>query len=288
MSLKEYLEANYSMTATRGYYNLIQLFLAFCYEPEKANYQDIMGYIQHLRERDLNPKTLRHHLFAVKIYYRYLLAVGLRNDHPCQQLYLKDKINRAIDIQSLYPMAYMQEFLDNYEAGKKNKFTEIREKALIGLLIYQGVTVLEISQLNVEDLDLEKGTILIPKNRNTNSRSLALKSNQILLLQRYINETRKGLLRKDKPTKALFLGYHGQRIYPNVINGLINYGRKKSEKLLPIKIRQSVILHLLKSGHNLRVVQVFIGHKRISSTEVYKQSDIEGLKGVIDRLHPLS
>ncbi|MGB5700425.1 tyrosine-type recombinase/integrase, partial [Muriicola sp.] len=268
------------------------------YRPEKASYQDVMHYIQHLRENNKHPKTIRNHLFAIKIYYRYLVAEGKRNDHPCQYLYLQDSINRAADVQSLYPMKQMEGFLETYQAGKKNKATEVREKVLIGLLIYQGLTVLEISQLNIEDLNLQKGTISIKENAKTNSRTLDLKSNQILLLQQYINGTRKQLLeRVQKKSKvypsetecrrALIIDYSGRRIAPHDINRLINYGRKKTEQMKPIKIRQSLIAHLIKSGNNLRVVQVFAGHKRISTTEAYKQSDLEELKAVIDQLHPL-
>ncbi len=288
MSLEDYLQVNYSSTAIRGYYNLIQSFLSFTYSPEKASYQDIINYLQHLRETNKHPKTIRNHLFAIKIYYRYLVVIGIRQDHPCQYLYLQDKINREVDVQSLYSMHQMEAFLASYQAGRKNKETETREKVLIGLLIYQGLTVLEISQLNLEDLNLEKGTVHIKENAKTNGRTLDLKPHQILLLQHYINQTRKALLQKtDKKSNALFLGYSGNSILPHDINRLINYGRKKHEEMKPLKIRQSVIMHLLKSGNNLRVVQVFAGHKRISSTEAYRQSDLEELKAVIDKLHPL-
>ncbi|MFY0598056.1 MAG: tyrosine-type recombinase/integrase, partial [Cyclobacteriaceae bacterium] len=281
MSLQEYLQANYSPTATKGYHNLIRSFLAFTYRPEKATYQDITGYIQHLRDNNKHPKTVRNHLFSIKIYYQWLVKTGQRPDHPCQYLFLQDKINRAVDIQSLHSMKQMEEFLASYQAGKKNKATELRERVLIGLLIYQGLTVLEISQLDIEDLNLEKGTIRVAENVKTNGRILDLKPNQILLLQQYINETRKQLLERVKEeSKALIIDYSGRRIYPHDINRLINYGRKKTEQMKPIKIRQSVIMHLLKSGNNLRVVQVFAGHKTISSTEAYKQSDLEELKAV--------
>ncbi len=61
----------------------------------------------------------------------------------------------------------------------------------------------------------------------------------------------------------------------------------ETEKMQPLKIRQSVIAHLLKNGNDLRVVQVFAGHKRASATEGYKQSGLEQLKAIIDKLHPL-
>ena len=52
-------------------------------------------------------------------------------------------------------------------------------------------------------------------------------------------------------------------------------------------IRQSVIANLLKSGHDLRLVQVFAGHKYPGATENYRQTGIEELKAGIEKYHPL-
>ena len=52
-------------------------------------------------------------------------------------------------------------------------------------------------------------------------------------------------------------------------------------------IRQSVIVNLLKSGHDLRLVQVFAGHKYPSSTEKYRQTEVEELKNEVLKYHPL-
>jgi integrase/recombinase XerD len=51
--------------------------------------------------------------------------------------------------------------------------------------------------------------------------------------------------------------------------------------------RQSVIANLLKQGHDLRLVQVFAGHKHPSSTERYRQTGVEELKAGIIKYHPL-
>jgi integrase/recombinase XerD len=51
-------------------------------------------------------------------------------------------------------------------------------------------------------------------------------------------------------------------------------------------IRQSVIAQLLKQGHDLSVVQAFAGHKYPSSTERYRQNEIETLKAAVQQYHP--
>ena len=294
MELETYLKENYSPTATNSYLYLIDRYTSLMHDPESATYSDVMNYIAALREaknrsgRHLHPKTIRNHLFAIKIYYRYLMAAGKRKDHPCQFLYLKDKINRAVDVQSLYTMENMQRFFEAFNPSKKSKPAAGREKVVISLLIYQALTVLEIAQLNVSDLSLDQGTIQIKGNVKNNGRTLDLKPSQIMLLHNYLNETRAQLLTKNQTeSEALLVGNTGNRILPHGISRTINRGRKPSEKMQPLKIRQSVIAHLLKSGNDLRLVQVFAGHRRAASTEAYKQTGLEELKALIDTLHPL-
>ncbi len=288
MELETYLKDKYSPRSIVQYQYLIGRYKSLVYTPEKANYQDVMDYVARLREEKKHPKTIRAHLFAIKIYYHYLVAQGKRADHPCKFLFLKDKINRAIDVQSLYSMPQMEKFLVSYHPNIKNEPTKQRETVIISLLIYQALTVLEISQLNTQDLDLEKGTITIHRNIKINGRVLDLKSSQIMLLHNYLNETRNTLLEQNKTTdEALIIRNTGTRILPHGISRTINCNRKPTEKMKPSKIRQSVIAHLLKSGNDLRIVQVFAGHKRAASTEEYKQTGLEELKAAIDKLHPL-
>lgn len=288
MELDDYLQQNYSPTAIGSYRYIIRTYCAQTYRPEKAGYQDVMNYIAQLRESGKHPKTIRNHLFGIKIYYRWLLAIGKRKDHPCQFLYLKDKINRAIDVQSLYTMPKMEKFLENYKPKPKYEAMARREKAVISLLIYQALTVLEISQLDLADLNLDEGTVKMNGNVKNNGRTLDLKPSQIMLLHKYIGVTREQLLTKHKTeSEALIISNTGKRIPPHGISRTINQNRKETEKMKPLKIRQSVIAHLLKNGNDLRVVQVFAGHKRAGATEEYKQSGLEELKAVIDKLHPL-
>ena len=68
---------------------------------------------------------------------------------------------------------------------------------------------------------------------------------------------------------------------------MINKGKARHEKLTPLKIRQSVITHLLKEKNDTRIVQAFAGHRRTASTEAYQQTGLEELKKAINELHPL-
>lgn len=290
MKLSEYLRENYSPTAIVSYEQIIDRFLLFTGEKATtATYQDILDYISYLRKQNKHPKTIRNNLYGIKIYYRWLVKTGQRNDHPCQHLYLKDKINRAIPIENLYTTEQLKNLLKNYEYrplknhSPKREQIEQRNKVILSLLIYQALTALEITQLEVENVNLEKAEIFIKSNVKNKERTLHLKANQILLLHQYIHEIRPKLSPK---TPALVINYRGESIISQSVIDAINSPNQK-ERVSPLKIRQSVIAHLLKQGNDLRIVQVFAGHRSSASTEAYRQTGLEELKASINKLHPL-
>jgi len=289
MTLEHYLEENYSPTAVRSYVNLIKRYrITLGESADQANHKQVLDYIGTLRQQQLHPKSIRNHLFAIKIYYNYLVTIKKRTDHPCKYLYLKDQINRQIQVENLYTSQQLEELYNTYQS--KQTANQRRDKIIIGLLIYQALTVLEITQLQLHDINLEQATIHIKANHKNKQRELSLKPNQILLIHQYLTKDRKHFSHKQPPRKRtnhFILNTNGQPIWKGAINRIINKGKPKQQRLQPIKIRQSVISHLLKQNHNIRIVQEFAGHRRTASTEAYKQSGLEELKTVISKLHPL-
>lgn len=289
MNLQQYLKNEYSKTSTSGYEAMINRFLlALGSKAEKASYTDVLDYIGLLREQNLHPKSLRNNLFAIKIYYRFLVATGKRNDHPCQFLYLKDQINRAIQVEALYPKETIENLFESWES--KNKINQTRDKIIISLLVYQALTVLEITQIKVSDINLEDGTVKVKGNSKNKGRTLSLKPKQILLFHNYLKTEFKIYRNKQKPSKRqeyFLLSEEGLQLYQGGINRMINGNKDQQNKLIPLKIRQSVIAHLLKENNDIRIVQEFAGHRRTASTEAYKQTGLEELKSAIDKLHPL-
>lgn len=289
MTLEDYLKQNYSPTAVRSYVNLIKRYkLTLGETADQASHKLVLDYIGTLRQQQLHPKSLRNHLFAIKIYYNYLVKTGKRADHPCKHLYLKDQINRQIQVENLYTPQQLEQLYNTYQS--KQSANQQRDKIIIGLLIYQALTVLEITQLKTQDINLEQATIQIKANHKNKQRELSLRPNQILLIHQYLTKDRKHFSHKQPPrkrTKHFILNTNGQPMWKGAINRIINKGKSKQQRLQPIKIRQSVISHLLKQNHNIRIVQEFAGHRRTASTEAYKQSGLEELKTVISKLHPL-
>jgi integrase/recombinase XerD len=292
-TLKTWIAGQYSKNSVKNYLQLIDRYRTFTNVPEAATYQDVIDYVAYLRSLNKHPKTLRNHLFAIKMYYRYLVETGQRTHHPCQHLQLKDRINRAVDVQSLYPIKTLETFLnecsDKTPPKKTGQAQEIRQKVVASLLVYQALTAQELVGLNESDIDLEKALVNVTGSSKQNGRTLDLKPMQIMLLHKYATQAREKLLvsGSELSTEALIITRYGKRPLSGSVTAMANYGKENQEKLQPLKIRQSVIAHLLKSGNNLRVVQVFAGHKRAASTEAYQQSGLDALKAIIDKIHPL-
>ena len=295
MTLKEYLVKTYSeSTLYSNQFNIKRFTDYYGKRSEKASYKDVLKYIEHLRKNyDLHPKTLQQQLYGVKIYFNYLLAIGKRTDHPCSELYLKDKIDKQIPVDTLYSPEVMEQFLESYKIRKKPRLFH-RNKIIISLLIYQALTPCEIVSLEVADIDLEKGEVFIKgssdsKSKSPKSRTLSLKAKQVLLIYKYLKKDRKTLLsysKENKEQSRFIIGQYGEPVKSHGINRIINQYQDR-EPLTPIKIRQSVIANLLKKENDTRIVQVFAGHKNVGTTLQYKQSEWEALQKAIEDYHPL-
>jgi site-specific recombinase XerD len=290
MKIEDYLLKKYkkssltpNLCSIRKYLNFIQN------KAETAEYNDILEYVAHLRKNEnLHPKTIKQYLNGAKIYYQYLLEIGKRNDHPCSELYLKDKINKQIKVDVLYSAETLEKYLESHKNDAK--LVRRRNEVITSLLIYQGLTVSEICSLEIEDINLEKAEIYIKSSEKSKSRTLPLQAKQILLFLNYLKEDKPKLiqyLQSENPIKTLITGKFEEKIRPNVINKMINENRKENERLQPIKIRQSVIANLLKKENDTRIVQVFAGHKRASTTTLYKQTELEILQNAINLYHPI-
>ncbi len=290
MKLEEYLEKKYSKSTLKSNLYLIKRFTDYYQnQSETATYADVLNYIAHLRKNyNLHPKTLRLNLYGVKIYFNYLLEIGIRGDHPCSELFLKDKINKQIQVDNLYSSETLENFLNL--AKNDTKLVKRRNQVIISLLIYQGLKVGEISALELQDINLEKAEIYIKENEHKTTRTLPLQAKQILLFWNYLQKDRKVLLNYKTQNKAInsfVIGQYAQKITPNLINRMINNHRQENQKIQPIKIRQSVIANLLKKENDTRIVQVFAGHKRASTTIQYKQTELEILQNAINLYHPI-
>lgn len=283
--LKSYLNKIYSKSTVKAYLSDINIYTSNFKTCETANHNEVMHSLTAIRNRYSNPKTLTKFLSSIKVYYQFLVETNKRNDNPAQSIYLKDKLNTAIQLQDLFSTEELENLLKLHENKPyQNPQLKQRDEIILTLLIYQGLQISEIERLTIQNINLKSGRIYIESSQVANARELALKPNQIMLFYEYLNQSR-----EPNSTNSFLLSHTGKSHNKHEISKLITANYKNlytPRKLTAQTIRQSVIMNLLKDGHDVRVVQVFAGHKSPSSTEKYEQTSVEELKTVIQKLHP--
>lgn len=286
IKLKEYLQNQYTQKTANAYSREIEIYTTNNPSAKKYTYTEIINYIGILRTKYSNSKTINRILSSIKAYYNYLCFIEIRKDNPTKSIVLRDKISRDIQLQDLFTLEELETLLH-----RKERYThlEYRNKVLMSLLIYQGLQPRELSTITINDINLEQATIYIKATTKTNSRELPLKASQIILFQKYETEIRKKLLKENK-TDNYLIGIRGNDFTETDITSHIknNYkGLFTGRKVNAMTIRQSVITNLLKQHNDLRIVQSFAGHKYPSTTERYKQNDVEALQQQINLHHPI-
>jgi integrase/recombinase XerD len=140
----------------------------------------------------------------------------------------------------------------------------------------------------VQDVKLREGKIEIPGGNKSDRRLLQLESHQVLKFYDYVNNTRKEILTQSgQKTDKLFVGMEGGNSLDGCMFRLMFWLKKKNKLIVNAKqLRASVIVKWLKM-YNLRKVQYMAGHRYISSTESYQQSEMEGLTEEVNKFHPL-
>ena len=142
--------------------------------------------------------------------------------------------------------------------------------------------------MRIEDIDLAKAAVKVAATKRLLARTLPLAAPQIMALHAYLIQDRPQLLRDD--TDALILTSRGTAEGGEGIHYLVETLRPllPGKRLTPTVIRQSVIALKLKAGGGLRQVQAFAGHKKVSTTEGYRETNLEELRRVVDLFHPLA
>jgi integrase/recombinase XerD len=284
-AIENYLKKHYTKKTVIAYSREIEIFIANNPTNKTYTYTDIINYLGNLRIRYSNAKTINRILSSIKAYYSYLCFIKERKDNPTKSIKLRDKQNRDIQLQDLFSA----EELEKLQTAKPERFIKLdyRNKVLISLLIYQALKPNEIEALQVEDINLGEATIYIKPSAKSNSRTLGLKANQILLFKHYIEDIRLKLLQENESHFFMI----GQRKTPMTAEDITkhikrNYNIYKPRNVNAQTIRQSVITNLLKQNNDLRIVQAFAGHKYPSTTEKYKQTNVTQLKLALELHHP--
>jgi integrase/recombinase XerD len=134
---------------------------------------------------------------------------------------------------------------------------------------------------------LQENKIYIPARRRSNSRTMDLLPQQVEHLTEYIQKVRPLLLElTDKKTHCLFTSWGGSERFSNMHAVLLKIIKRYMPQVKTFaQIRASVIAEWVKK-YNLREAQYLSGHRYVSSTEVYQETNVDDLKKNIQTFHP--
>jgi integrase/recombinase XerC len=155
-------------------------------------------------------------------------------------------------------------------------------------MVFQGLESGSIKTLTLENIDLQKAVIQVPRTSESklNPRKLPLESIQIIDLQNYLKHTRIEIIKLIKaPYNEQKLFPHSEKTKMSCITINIRKRIQKYYKINNLKQFRSSRIVLWLKIYNLREVQYKSGYKSLASLEKYKQNELESLKEAVAKYH---
>lgn len=287
-SFIDYLKTNGMTPRTIiGFNRVVGIFLNWVKKEqldiEQVRYQDILLFMKHCQKKSASQRTIQHYLSVVKHYYDHLIEQGQVEKNPVTGIKVQ-----GVKRKALYHIFEPHELHAIYNSYQDETLKGKRNKIMLSLLVYQGVKTEELARLEVGDVKLKEGKIEIHGGAKSERRVLKMEPHQVLEFYDYINGTRREILAKLKQqTDKLFVSMEGGESFSSCMTRLMYWVKRKNGSVVNAKqLRASVIVKWLKM-YNLRKVQYLAGHRYISSTESYQQSEMEGLTEEVNKFHPL-
>ena len=283
MTLTEYLQQQkLAENSIAHYERSITTFIAWLdaeqIDASSFHYNDLMAFIQHCYEQGASKRTVSGQLTVIRHYCSYLIHENKRTDNPASGVFIKG-LNRSIPVNLL-----STEELDTlYQQYQIQLLVSVSNKIMLGLLIYQGVRVAELSRLRHHHFLMKDGKVVIKGTHHTSERTLILQAHQIHLLQQYLktNKHKEGYLLIEARKHLVSEHNIGNRL-----QYMFQQLRQLNPKVISAKqIRLSVITNWLKK-HSLRETQYLAGHKYVSSTARYQTTNLDDLQQALKNHHP--
>ncbi|HXD30592.1 MAG TPA: tyrosine-type recombinase/integrase [Pyrinomonadaceae bacterium] len=170
-------------------------------------------------------------------------------------------------------------------AAAARSYRTLRNLALVDLLFATGMRVGEVSALNLADF-LVTELVFKVKGKGGRDRLAFVVDEQTVRIQKEHIEMRSRL---PSTSTALFLNASGERLSTQGIANIIAQFRKDAgieRHITPHMLRHTVATLLLRNGVDIRVVQEFLGHASIATTQRYTHVAKDHLVQVLRERHP--
>ena len=305
----EFLEGYFSTNERRAktqkaYHSDLKQFQAFVgheFDLLSLGGSDIEKWAAHLRQKDYSPASIRRKMVILKVFFTYWVRQGVLSESPFWRVKLsfgrivqlprtlteseiKDLLQQAFDNCS-YLQIGEKETKDQYLKPSDRFYRSLRNLVILELMFATGLRVGEISAINLTDF-LSRELLLKVQGKGGRERlAFIVDEHVVKFLEQYVAIRHQ--IVTDCP--ALFLNAAGSRLSTQgIVNMLTQIKKDKriDRHITPHMLRHTVATMLLRNGVDIRVVQEFLGHASIATTQRYTHITKEHMVRELRTRHP--
>lgn len=243
---------------------------------KKIDKNDIYGYLHLLKSSKNSPVTIRRKIAAVTSFFRYLKKIDLVKVNIMLDLD-KEDIPKIPERKANYFNVEECNVLINSIVSRN----QVRDECIIKLFLNTGLRLSELVSLNINCVGKETVKVIGKGNKE---RLIAISNKAMILIQEYLLE------RRISDSEALFVSERGGRIDKQTVQRIVKRAIErgnlnpdgKGDMLVHI-LRHSFATASYQAGTDIRNLQVALGHKNLSTTQIYTQVSDEQLKEASER-----
>jgi integrase/recombinase XerC len=215
---------------------------------------------------------------AVRAFFAWAVEAGVVDDNPARSIRMH-RLPRKLPV--FLTTAEKKRLLK--ELKGQTDFSTLRDRAMIEVLLGTGIRLGELAALNLDDIDLDAKHLRVRAKGNVPQVKF-IKTDLRTLLRRYLAERRR---HSRQEMEALFLSNRDGRLCQRQIaNRLAHWLRKAGieKELTPHGLRHTFATHLYCATNDLLVVQRALGHRDVSTTQIYTHLVDGQLEEALERL----
>jgi integrase/recombinase XerD len=250
----------------------------------------VTEFLMALREGDadhppLSASSAGRTVVAVRGFHRFAVRDGLATHDPSAGVRPPSPAKRLPKALSLGDVEAILE-----AAGAAGTALAQRDRALLEVLYGTGARISEAVGLDVDDIDLDEGTVLL-RGKGSKERIVPVGSYARDAVASYVTGARTDLVAAGTGNAggALFLNARGGRLSRQSAWTVIVRAAERAgvtAEVSPHTLRHSFATHLLEGGADVRVVQELLGHASVTTTQIYTLVTVDSLREVYAAAHP--
>ena len=242
----------------------------------------IRAFLAYLSEKNYSKTSSARKLATLRSFYKYLNRRGYVESSPVTVIRTPRQEKR---LPRFLEPEQIQKLLS---CPDTNTLLGARDRAILETLYSSGLRVSELVALNLTDVDF-LGEVLHLRGKGKKERIAPIGPSALQAIQRYLTFRDVDPRKHNFDQVALLINKHGQRLSTrSVRRKLDKYLRQAGldPRISPHTLRHSFATHMLNNGADLRVVQELLGHRSLSTTQIYTHLTTSHMKDVYESSHP--